>query len=192
MLDGMTDRELLAVLVGKRAEKAQYLDLAELAGAGESELRIIFGARGAERLAAALELGRRATTSRPARGRRITCAADAWSHYRARLSCAPVEEFWTIALDVRHRVQDESMVARGSLTGVEVHPRDVFRPLIRMSAAAAIFVHNHPSGDHTPSRQDLDLTARLREVGTLTGIAVLDHVIVAHEGYCSLSDRGWQ
>ena len=85
----------------------------------------------------------------------------------------------------------EACIARGSLTGVEVHPREVFRPLIRASAAAALLCHNHPSGDPSPSRQDLELTARLKEVGELCGIAILDHVVVAAEGYTSLAERGW-
>ena len=84
---------------------------------------------------------------------------------RARLSASPVEEFWAIALDVRHRVVMDTMLARGSLTGVEIHPRDVFRALIKAGAAAVIFCHNHPSGDPSPSRQDIELTTRLREVG---------------------------
>ena len=122
---------------------------------------------------------------------RLAAAAEVWAHYRARLALATVEEFWVIALDVRHRVQLERCVARGSLSGVEVHPRDVFQPLIRASAASVIFCHNHPSGDPTPSRQDIELTARLRQVGDLCGITVLDHVVVAAEGYASLADRGW-
>ena len=72
-----------------------------------------------------------------------------------------------MGLDVRHRVQSETCLARGSLTGVEIHPRDVFRPLIRQATAAVIFCHNHPSGDPAPSRADLELTSRLREVGDL-------------------------
>jgi DNA repair protein RadC len=111
---------------------------------------------------------------------------------RARLASSSVEEFWALALDVRHRLQAEMCLARGSLTGVEVHPRDVFRPLIRSAAAAVIFCHNHPSGDPTPSRQDLELTARLREVGDLCGIAVLDHVVVGWEGFSSLAERNWR
>ena len=92
----------------------------------------------------------------------------------------------------RHRVEGEFCLARGSLTGVEVHPRDVFRPLIRGAAAAVIFCHNHPSGDPAPSRQDVELTARLREVGELVGIPVLDHLVVGWEGYVSLAERGWR
>jgi DNA repair protein RadC len=85
----------------------------------------------------------------------------------------------------------ESCLARGSLTGVDVHPRDVFRPLIRGGAAAVIFCHNHPSGDPSPSRQDIELTMRLREVGDLCGIAVLDHVVVGADGFTSLAQEYW-
>jgi DNA repair protein RadC len=84
------------------------------------------------------------------------------------------------------------MLARGSLTGVEIHPRDVFRPLIRSGVAAAIFCHNHPSGSPDPSRSDIELTGRLREVGELVGIPVLDHVIVGWEGFVSLAERNWR
>ena len=111
---------------------------------------------------------------------------------RARLSGLPVEEFWCIALDVRHRVLADLMLARGSLTGVEVHPRDVFRPIIKLGAAAVLFCHNHPSGDPSPSRSDVELTTRLREVGDLCGVPVLDHVVVGFDGYSSLAERGWR
>jgi DNA repair protein RadC len=111
---------------------------------------------------------------------------------RARLAGLSVEEFWLIGLDVRHRVLIDELVARGSLTSVEVHPRDVFRVLLRSRAAAVIFCHNHPSGDPSPSRQDVELTIRLREVGELCGITVLDHVVVGAGGYVSLAERGWR
>ncbi len=200
----LSDSELLAILIGsgRRGQNALEVASAVLARAGElraladasdEELRRQPGvgpARAAV-IRAALELGRRAVGARPRRGQRLGQATDVWAHYRARLALAPVEEFWVLALDVRHRLQFETCVARGSLTGVEVHPRDVFRPLIRGAAAAAIFCHNHPSGDPTPSRQDVDLTARLRGVGELCGISVLDHVVVAADGFASLADRGW-
>jgi DNA repair protein RadC len=168
-------------------------DLRGLAERAEAELCALPGvgpARAAV-IQAAVEIGRRVTGSRPERGRYLGNAADVWTHYRARLATSPVEEFWALALDVRHRVLMENCVARGSLTGVEVHPRDVFRTLIRSAAASVIFCHNHPSGDPTPSRQDLELTTRLRQVGELCGINVLDHVIVASDGFVSLASRGW-
>ena len=113
-------------------------------------------------------------------------------HYRARLAHLPVEEFWVLGLDVRHRVVIDRCVARGTLTSVEVHPRDTFRQLIQAGAAAALFCHNHPSGDPTPSPDDIALTARLREAGEICGIRVLDHIIVAEDGYESLAARNWR
>jgi DNA repair protein RadC len=140
---------------------------------------------------AAFELARQSIGARPQIGKRLASASDVYTHMRARLSGSPVEEFWAIGLDVRHRVLLDTMLARGSLTGVDVHPRDVFRALIKSGVAAVIFCHNHPSGDPSPSRQDVELTTRLREVGEICGIAVLDHVVVAASGFVSLSERGW-
>jgi DNA repair protein RadC len=201
----LSDAELLAILLGAGRQGHNVLDLARdllgrvgdlrsLALCGEAELCALSGigpARAAT-IQAALEVGRRATGSRPERGRFLGNAADVWTHYRAKLGLAQVEEFWMLALDARHRLLFEMCVARGSLTGVEVHPRDVFRTLIRGAAASVIFCHNHPSGDPTPSRQDLDLTERLKQVGELCGIAVLDHIVVASEGFVSLASRGWR
>jgi DNA repair protein RadC len=201
----LADAELLAIVLGTGTRRLPVTEVAEgllraaggLAGlslAAELELRDQAGV-GPVRAAvvlAALELGRRAAAARPARGQRLAGASDVWTYFRARLAPLRVEEFWAVALDVRHRVQGELCVARGSLTGVEVHPRDVFRPLIRAAAAAVIFCHNHPSGDPTPSRQDIELTGRLREVGELCGIPVVDHVVVGWEGYASLAERNWR
>ena len=98
------------------------------------------------------------------------------------------ELFVALGVDVRNRLVIDVEVARGVLTGVEVHPREVFRPLIRAAAAGVILVHNHPSGDPAPSLEDLDLTRRLRDVGQLIGIPVIDHIIVGDNGYCSVAE----
>lgn len=155
----------------------------DLQGAGLNPQRI-------DHLRAAISLGLFAQAA-PLRGAPLQRAADVAHRYAARLCLSPVEEFWAVALDVRNCVTHEMLIGRGTLTSVEVHPRDVFRQLIHASAAAVIFCHNHPSGDPSPSRQDIDLTARLREVGTICGIAVLDHVVVASGGFVSLAERGW-
>ena len=123
---------------------------------------------------------------------RLASASDVFLHMRARLAGLPVEEFWAIAVDIRHRVLFDERCGIGSLSGVEVHPRDIFRRLIKAGAGAVIFCHNHPSGDPTPSRQDIELTGKLREVGDLCGIAVLDHVVVATSGYISFAERNWR
>lgn len=199
----MSDAELLSMVLGSGGSKAgggAVIDVARglltahggLGGLSRASLHELRGNPGigcgrASAVQAAFELGRRAVGERPSHGRRIASADDIWSHLRARLAGAGVEELWVLALDVRHRVLWEACLARGSLTGVEVHPRDVFRPLIRGGAAAAILCHNHPSGDPSPSQQDLELTCRLREVGELCGIQLLDHVVVGSEGFVSLA-----
>jgi DNA repair protein RadC len=189
---------LLAEALGQSADRAASL-LASLGGllglsrASEAEL-VATGvprARGRS-VRAAFELARMSIGECPRVGARIRYASDVWQHMRARIGGLAVEEFWAIALDVRNRVIADTAIARGSLAGVEVHPRDVFRMLIKIGAAAVLFCHNHPSGDPTPSRQDIELTARLREVGELCGIAVLDHVVVATDGFVSISQRNWR
>jgi DNA repair protein RadC len=91
------------------------------------------------------------------------------------------ESFWALHLDVRHNVVDIDKVSTGSMTGVEVHPREVFRGALLTGASSMIFVHNHPSGNVGASRQDEELTRRLKSVGELVGISVLDHVIVGRD-----------
>lgn len=107
------------------------------------------------------------------------------------------EHFVVFDLDVRHRIIERRIVGIGSLTGVECHPRETFRGAIANGAAAIILAHNHPSGDPEPSRADIELTRRFREVGELCGIPVLDHVIVGGGaggagGFVSLASRDWR
>jgi DNA repair protein RadC len=183
---GMTAVRAIAILthVGGLAGLA-YASEADLVGAGLSRRR-------ARAVRAAFELGRTSVGASPRIGSRLAGSSDVYQHMRARLAGRIVEEFWMLGLDVRHRVVLDEMAARGSLTGVEVHPRDIFRRLIRAGVAAVIFAHNHPSGDPSPSRQDIELTSRLREVGDMCGIAVLDHVVVGFEGYVSIAERHWR
>jgi DNA repair protein RadC len=101
------------------------------------------------------------------------------------------EEFWVIYLDGRNRPRGSIMVSAGTLNQSLVHPREAFRGAIVAGAAAIIVCHNHPSGDPTPSREDLSITSRLRQVGELVGIKVLDHIIIGDEGkYISLAGQG--
>ncbi len=189
---------LLSAIAGVSAERAS--DLLNALGGLESlafapEPTLVGAGLSRSRAAlvhAAFELARHSIGARPQIGRRLSGASEVWMHMRARLAGLPAEEFWAIGLDVRHRVVLDSMLARGSLAGVEIHPRDVFRPLIKAGVAAVLFCHNHPSGDPEPSRADIELTARLREVGTLCGIEVLDHVVVGASGFVSLAERGWR
>ena len=100
------------------------------------------------------------------------------------------EEFWVAATDQRHCIVGTHQVSVGTLSSSLVHPREVTKFLVLTSAAAAVFVHNHPSGDPTPSAEDEAITRRLIHVCSVLGIRVLDHVIVSHRGHYSFSDDG--
>jgi len=99
------------------------------------------------------------------------------------------EHFVVLLLNARHEIQGREVISIGSLNASIVHPREVFLPAIKASAASIVLVHNHPSGDAEPSEEDLTITKRLVEVGELVGIGVLDHVIIAARGVVSFRSR---
>ena len=101
------------------------------------------------------------------------------------------EHFVVCGLDAKHRVIGINLVSVGTLTLSIVHPREVFKPLIVMNAAAWLCAHNHPSGDTAPSQEDRLLTKRLREAGELLGITLLDHLILGEARHFSFADDGW-
>ena len=101
------------------------------------------------------------------------------------------EHFLVCGLDAKHRVIGINVVSVDTLTLSIVHPREVFKPLIVMNAAAWLCAHNHPSGDSAPSQEDRVLTKRLREAGELLGITLLDHLILGEERHYSFADEGW-
>jgi DNA repair protein RadC len=141
---------------------------------------------------AALELGKRLLSEPSRRKVKITGPQDVVAHYQPHLQHLRKEIFKVILLDTKHYVQKDVTISEGSLSASLVHPREAFLPAIKDSAAAVIFVHNHPSGDPTPSPEDKNLTQRLAEVGRLVGIGVLDHVIIGagKPGYMSFRDAG--
>lgn len=155
--------------------------LARLGGIGESK---------AARLVASLELGRRVHALPWTTGPRIESSRDVDAIFRPRLATAEVERFVALALDAKNRVIAERTIAQGGLSACPVAPADVFRAILREAAAGVVFAHNHPSGDATPSADDVALTDRLVRAGALLGVRVLDHVIVAREGYFSFVDAG--
>jgi DNA repair protein RadC len=99
------------------------------------------------------------------------------------------ETFLALLLDGKHRLRRVVRISEGTLTTSLVHPREVFRAAVREAAAALVVAHNHPSGDPEPSREDVEVTHRLRDAGTLLGIPLLDHVIAGAGSYVSLRER---
>lgn len=120
----------------------------------------------------------------------LRCSAQAYQKVGRTLARRRQERFVVVALDARNRILARHVAAVGSLTACIVHPREVFAPLIRDRAAATILIHNHPSGDPSPSAEDLELTERLTQAGRLLGIIVLDHLVVGNDGYYSFRDAG--
>ena len=123
--------------------------------------------------------------------RKLSSSSDVYLAFRDLCIAADRESFWTVLLDTKHRIVGIEEAAKGSLTCTVVHPREIYKSVLLTNAAAVIFVHNHPSGDPTPSREDHEITRRLRDVGELLGVRVLDHIVVGHERYVSMVDDGY-
>ncbi len=125
----------------------------------------------------------------PIQRKKIAAAADVWNLLKHEIP-KEQEAFYVICVDIRSGLLCPSMmIALGSVHSVEVHPREVFREAIRKAAAAIIVAHNHPSHDPTPSPEDIELTKRLRAVGELVGIPVIDHVILTQDTFKSIAEH---
>lgn len=117
--------------------------------------------------------------------------ADAYEILSSYLAGQDRENFVILMLDTKHKVIGINTVSVGNLNSSLVHPREVFKPAILSNAAAIVLGHNHPSGDTTPSSEDVDVTKRLSEAGKLLGIEILDHVIVGDGNFASMKERGY-
>jgi DNA repair protein RadC len=196
----ISDAELIAIVLGTgvrdRPVLAVAADLVQSIGsvialgrASPHELAQVtgIGAARAARVAAAFELGRRAVEA--SRHPRVVCNSEEIFHFLSpRLAGVVQEVVFVVGVDTRNRMLDVVEVARGTVAHVETHPREVFRPLIRMAASGCVVVHNHPSGDASPSRYDRELTRGLRVAGHLIGITVIDHVIIGDGEYRSIAE----
>lgn len=197
-------RELLGILIGSGTEGRSAVEVAgDLLKGADGSLRRLASApvvemqrvRGvgpavAARLAAALELGRRLAREGPSDRTRIRGPADVYERCAPSMRDALQEEFRVLLVNTQHAVMREVVVTQGILDASVVHPREVFKAAVVESAAAVILVHNHPSGDPTPSPEDRDVTRQLVEAGRILGIPVLDHVIIGDARYVSLVEAG--
>jgi len=199
---GLGDNELLAAVLGHGDPRTGALELANavlaaaggldgLARATVDDLRHVpgIGRARASQIVAAVEFGRRTLV----RGRedrpQILTALDAAKIVVPQVGSQPVEHFGVVLLDTKHRLLRTTVVTIGTLDASIVHPREIFRAATAGGAAAIVLFHNHPSGDPTPSDDDVALTKRLVKAGDLMGITVLDHVIVAENRFYSLREH---
>ena len=176
-----------ARLLLDKFENLKGIDAAPL-----QELKAIKGVGPAKmaQLKACFELARRLGQDKWKVGEPLRSSEDVFRHFRKEFESEKREIFYVVLLTNKNRKIREVKVSEGSLTASLVHPREVYNPVIRESAAAVIFVHNHPSGDPAPSPEDLEITRRLKEVGEVMGVRVLDHVVIGRDRYFSFSDRG--
>lgn len=197
-LSEQSDDELLATILGRSHQpacarlKSAYADLRRISEVHPADLREHGLTNGAvDKLCAVFEVARRYGEVEWVAGQPFKGSHDVYAHFRERLAYEPVEHFVAVLLDNKHRKLKDVCVSLGSLTASIVHPRDVFARVMRDAAAAVILVHNHPSGDPTPSTEDLEITRRLRQVGDLIGVRVLDHIIIGKGRFVSFVDDGY-
>lgn len=201
--NALNNAELLAILLrtGTVAESAIHLaqkmlnaagGLRHLATLSTEELTDVkgIGMAKALQIKAGFELGKR--VSRASLGERVVIRSpeDVSVLMMEELRYELKEKFVCIFLNTKNHVIGHEVLSIGSLNSTIVHPREVFRAAIQRSSSAVICVHNHPSGDPTPSREDIEMTARLMDAGKIIGIDVLDHVIIGDQTYVSLKEQG--
>ncbi len=199
----LSDTELLAILLRTGTSSVSVLHLAEevlvkyrdkglvsMMNLSPQEIASIHGVglAKAATIVAAVELGRRLSTRAAQKTEKIDGPEDAAHYAMPALRYAQKEHFLVMLLDVRNRVLAMPTVSIGGLTSSVAHPREIFREAIQYSAASMILLHNHPSGDPTPSREDIQITKQMIKAGEIMGIPVLDHIILANDDFLSLKE----
>lgn len=200
---GLGENELLALVLGVGSRGSDALELANgllrVVGGVHGLVRSDFGSlcrvpgvgdAKAAQILAAVELGRRTLICPAADRPRLRTPHEIAVHLLPQYGALPVEHFGIVMLDTKCRVIRVRIVAIGSLDTTVAHPREVFREAVSGSAAAIVLFHNHPSGDPTPSPDDIELTTRMVRVGHVVGIEVVDHLILSDQRYYSMLEAG--
>lgn len=176
-------------LYGRTMEKARKIaakisdaaSVAELQNCGLTETQ-------SNLISAAIRIGQELCSAPLRPGERFSNSREIFLRYRARFYAAKKEYFVALNLNSKNQLIREVLISVGSLSTSVVHPREVFAPAVRDSSAAILFLHNHPSGDPAPSREDRECTSRLCQAGKILGIRVLDHLIIGFDDYFSFAD----
>jgi len=200
-IENLSDAELFAIilrtgLVGENVmEMSNHLIskfglLTKLFDSSLSELQEIkgIGENKAMQILAIAELGKRYDQEKN-KVKKITCAEDVFKLFHRKLRDKKQEHFYVLMLDTKNNIIAEKEISKGILDASILHPREVFNPAIKNSASRIILVHNHPSGDPTPSEEDLEITRKMIEVGEELGINVLDHIIIGGEKWWSWKEN---
>ena len=192
--DALSEAELLSILLqsGSKNESAVELSNRLLGTFGLGRLKNLslqeltkvkgIGTAKASTILAAFELSKRVNSGRICE-KVVSCPSDIALHYLERMRGLEKEHLIGVFLDSKNKIIKDEIISIGTLNSSLIHPREVFKEAIRNSANAVILVHNHPSGDCSPSDEDRRVTAALKEAGKLVGIEVLDHIVVGREGW---------
>ncbi len=200
----LSNQELIAILLrtGSRQESVLHLanrvlthfeQIQELKNATIEEMVAIngIGQAKAVQLLAAVELGRRLSSKQTDTKFTIRSPKDAASYLMADMTSLKQEHFVVLFLNIKNQVMHRQTIFVGSLNASIVHPREIFREAVRRSSASIVCAHNHPSGNPAPSPEDIDVTKRLVEAGSIIGIELLDHVIIGDHQFISLKEKGF-
>lgn len=201
--ESLSNAELLGIILrtGSREENVVNLcsrilteySIKQLSLANISRLMQVHGVGKAKaaQIAAVFELARRLETFVEEPKRKVCSPKDVYTLMYPKMREQKKEKFITLCLDTKNQILREEVVSVGSLNASIVHPREVFKSALMESSASVIMVHNHPSGDPSPSREDIMVTEKMVEGGKLLGIDVLDHIIIGEGRYVSLKDEGF-
>ncbi|MCA0986216.1 RadC family protein [Guptibacillus algicola] len=200
----LSNQELLAIILRTGTKQESVLELSHriiqhfeglrlLKDASVEELTSLSGVGPAKavQLIAAIELGRRVSRLQQEERYTVRSPEDGANYVMEDMRFLSQEHFVCLYLNTKNQVLHRQTVFVGSLNASIVHPREVFREAFRRSAASLICFHNHPSGDPTPSREDIEVTKRLAECGKMIGIDVLDHIIIGDQKFISLKEKGY-
>ncbi len=197
----LSNAELLAILIRTGKKGATAVDLARYLLAEERTLRDIssmsvdkirlfgIGESRAIAIVAAFELAKRLPEMRGKVRLKIQSPEDIVGHFRTKLRDLVQEELWVFPLNAVNQLLEPKQVSKGILNSSLAHPRECFREAITQSAAAVVFVHNHPSGNPEPSQEDIAITRQLVDAGKIIGITVHDHIIIAGDKFTSFAEQ---
>jgi len=188
----LSDAELFAIILRTGTIHENVIDMSNrliaehgLENLFECSLKELQNIKGigpgkAMQLLSMAELGKRYNQSKnPIK--KISCAEDVFKHFHERLKDKKEEHFYILMLNTQNNIIGEQLISKGILDASIIHPREVFKPAIKNSAAKIVLVHNHPSGDPTPSNEDLEITKKLKIAGEGLGIKIVDSVIIGHD-----------
>lgn len=201
--ESLNNAELLAILLRTGSSNESVLTLAQKIMSQVGELRVLYdvtieeltkikgiGPAKAIQIKAAIELGKRVAKEHTLDKNSIRSPKDVADYIMEDLRHLKQEHFIALLLDTKNNIIAKETISIGTLNSSIIHPREVYKPAIKKSVSAIIVAHNHPSGDPTPSREDIEVTKRLKEAGDILGIELLDHVIIGDSKYLSLKDKG--